>query len=82
MGEGYPERCITLPTVTPDATLKDIGEAMLNCPGEVVRSNDLARKIMDENSIGSKEIKAIVEGNYSGRVFTGDAGLLQECSRN
>lgn len=209
MGEGYPERCITLPTVTPDATLKDIAEAMLSCPGhvvivgregeeasrfidckslirwlvrgedagkakaadlalpiedahkvelsadleeflgridqigemplfageggkvrgglslsrliaelasshrtererradieylidaifellpygvalvsgegEVVRSNALARKIMDENSIGSKEIKAIMEGNYSGRVFTGRMQVYYKIETN
>lgn len=47
------------------------GVALASKDGELVRANDLARSILEENSIGRGEIRAIIEGGYPGRVFAG-----------
>ncbi len=47
------------------------GIALASGEGEVVRANDLARRVMEENSIGRGEVRAIIEGGYPGRVFAG-----------
>ncbi|MGB9791542.1 MAG: HD domain-containing protein [Thermacetogeniaceae bacterium] len=64
------------------------GVALASKDGDLVRANELARRIIKENSIGRSEIRAIIEGGYPGRVFAGmrenhykvEANLLRDGS--
>ncbi|HHW01329.1 MAG TPA: HD domain-containing protein [Thermoanaerobacterales bacterium] len=49
------------------------GIALVSKEGAVIKANELARKIMLENTIGAEEMKAIIKGNYH-RVFVSKMG--------
>lgn len=50
------------------------GVALVSREGEVIKANELARKIMLENTIGAEEMEAIIKGNYHSRVFISKMG--------
>jgi HD-GYP domain-containing protein (c-di-GMP phosphodiesterase class II) len=50
------------------------GVALVSREGEVIKANELARKIMLENTIGDEEMEAIIKGNYHSRVFISKMG--------
>ncbi|WP_422443655.1 HD domain-containing protein [Thermoanaerobacterium sp. DL9XJH110] len=50
------------------------GIALVSNEGEVIKANELAKKIMLENTIGAEEMKAIIKGNYHSRVFISKMG--------